>query len=71
MATVRTSPSLDALVPSWTRHLRAANLSPRTVQSYGEAARRLGAFLDERLLGHAPGRGLHPRPPGLVLLCSI
>src|SRR4051794_8277601 len=42
MATVRTSRSLDALVPSWTRHVRAANLSPRTVQSYAEAARRLG-----------------------------
>jgi site-specific recombinase XerD len=48
MATVRTSPSLDALVPSWTRHLRAANLSPRTVQSYAESARRMGAFLDQR-----------------------
>lgn len=48
MATVRTPPSLDALVPSWTRHLRAANLSPRTVQSYAESARRLGAFLDQR-----------------------
>jgi hypothetical protein len=42
MATVRTSPSLDALVPSWTRHLRAANLSPRTVQSSAETARRVG-----------------------------
>jgi hypothetical protein len=30
MATVRTSPSLDALVPSRTRYFRAANLSPRT-----------------------------------------
>jgi len=48
LTTVRTSPSLDALLPSWARHLRAANLSPRTIQSYGEAARRLDAFLAER-----------------------
>lgn len=48
MATVRTSPSLDAVVSSWARHLRAANLSPRTVQSYSEAARRLSAFLAQR-----------------------
>ena len=48
MATVRTSPSLDALVPSWARHLRAANLSPRTVQSYSESARRFSAFLAQR-----------------------
>ena len=46
MATVRTSPSLDAPVPSSARHLEAATLLPRTVQSYGEAARPLGAFLD-------------------------
>jgi site-specific recombinase XerD len=45
MTSGRTSTSLDAPVPSWLRHLRAANLAPRTVQSYGEAARRLEEFL--------------------------
>jgi len=48
MPAVRTSPSLDAVIPSWTRHLRAANLAPRTIQSYGEAATRLVGFLTER-----------------------
>lgn len=43
----RPQPSLDLanLVPSWTRHLRAENKSPRTVQSYLEAAEQFGAFL--------------------------
>ena len=45
MTSGRTSPSLDAVVPSWRRHLRAANLAPRTIQSYCEAARRLEEFL--------------------------
>lgn len=45
MPALRTSPSLDALIPSWSRHLRAANLAPRTIQSYSEAATSLGAFL--------------------------
>ena len=45
MTSGRTSPSLDAVVPSWGRHLRAANLAPRTIQSYCEAARRLEEFL--------------------------
>jgi site-specific recombinase XerD len=35
-------------VPSWARHLRAANRSPRTIQSYLEAANQLVAFLSER-----------------------
>ena len=38
-----TEPTLASLLDSWVRHLRAANLSPRTIQSYGEAA---GQFLD-------------------------
>lgn len=37
-----------ALVPSWLRSLRAENKSPRTVQSYEEAALQFVAFLDER-----------------------
>ncbi len=48
MPAVRMSPRLDALLPSWTRHLRAANLAPRTIQSYCEAARGLAGFLSER-----------------------
>ena len=36
---------LATLLPSWARHLRAANLSPRTVQSYTEAGDKLAAFL--------------------------
>ena len=48
MAAVRTPPSLDALIPSWGRHLRAANLGPRTIQSYGEAATSLRRFLVDR-----------------------
>ena len=39
---------LEPLLTSWGRHLRAANMSPRTVQSYVEAGRRLDAFLIER-----------------------
>ena len=43
-----TAPSigdLDTLAASWARELRAANLSPRTVQSYGEAVRLFGEYL--------------------------
>jgi site-specific recombinase XerD len=36
---------LSAILPSWPRHLRAANLSERTVQSYTEAAWQLHLFL--------------------------
>jgi site-specific recombinase XerD len=36
---------LAGLVPSWRRHLRAENKSPRTIQSYGEAAEQFQAFL--------------------------
>jgi site-specific recombinase XerD len=43
--TVPSLPTLPTLVPSWQRHLRAANLSPRTIQSYTEAARQFAGFL--------------------------
>jgi site-specific recombinase XerC len=33
------------LILSWARHLRAANLSPRTIQSYTESARQLTDYL--------------------------
>jgi site-specific recombinase XerD len=39
---------LDTLTGSWGRHLRAANLSPKTVRGYGDAARQLSRFLTER-----------------------
>jgi hypothetical protein len=35
-----------ALLPSWQRHLRAANLSPRTIQSHLEAANLFCAFVE-------------------------
>ena len=38
---------LSALIPSWLRHLRAANLSPRTIPNYELAARQLLEFLDQ------------------------
>jgi hypothetical protein len=37
-----------ALLPSWQRSLRAARRSPRTVQSYAEAAERFSDFLLRR-----------------------
>jgi site-specific recombinase XerD len=39
---------LHALLPSWRRHLRAANLAPRTIISYLAAGDALDAFLLER-----------------------
>ncbi len=39
---------LTGLLPSWRRHLRAENKSPRTIQSYTEAAEQFSAFLTDR-----------------------
>jgi hypothetical protein len=45
------SPSSEAVgdigvnLASFVRHLRAANLSPRTIESYAESVRTLGAYL--------------------------
>jgi site-specific recombinase XerD len=39
---------IPALVPSWQRSLRAARRSPRTIQSYTEAAEQLADFLVRR-----------------------
>jgi site-specific recombinase XerD len=47
---------LTTLLPSWQRHLRAANLSPRTIQSYVEAAKQLIAFLERVGMPTEPGR---------------
>ncbi len=41
-------PSILDLMPSFQRHLRAENKSPRTVESYTEALRRLHDFLSAR-----------------------
>jgi site-specific recombinase XerD len=43
----RTASGLDRDVASFGRHLRAANLSPRTIQSYLEAVSLLGRYLAE------------------------
>lgn len=45
---------LTALLPSWSRHLRAENKSPRTVQNYQEAASLFVAFLQATGLPTAP-----------------
>jgi site-specific recombinase XerD len=37
--------SLEELLPSWKRHLRAANYSPKTIVSYATSAQRLLEFL--------------------------
>jgi site-specific recombinase XerD len=51
MAPVRDADVTDALVGSWTRHLRAANRSPKTIKSYRAAAEQFAAFLAEQ--GHS------------------
>jgi site-specific recombinase XerC len=43
-----TAPRLLDVVPSFERHLRAENKSPKTIQSYTEAVRRLHDFLSAR-----------------------
>lgn len=45
---------IGQLIPSWNRHLRAANLSPRTIQSYIEAATKFVAFLAEAGMPQEP-----------------
>lgn len=44
-AEIVTQGDIAANVASFERHLRAANLAPRTVQLYGDVARRFAAFL--------------------------
>lgn len=68
MVTVRTSPSLDALVPSWSRHLRAANAPHHPVLRGG--GKTLGRVPRPARHAHR-GRLLHPfavrcRPVGGV-----
>ena len=45
MQQTKTQVDIPALLPSWQRSLRAARRSPRTVQSYTEAAEQLADFL--------------------------
>jgi site-specific recombinase XerD len=45
MQETKTRVDIPALLPSWQRSLRAARRSPRTVQSYTEAAEQLADFL--------------------------
>jgi site-specific recombinase XerD len=40
-----TAVDIQALLPSWQRSLKAARRSPRTIQSYTEAAEQLSDFL--------------------------
>jgi site-specific recombinase XerD len=40
--------TLELLVPSWERSLRAGNKSPKTIRAYGDSARRLAAFVGEK-----------------------
>lgn len=54
VTTRETVVGLPSLLPSWQRHLRAANLSPRTIQSYMEAGLQLGRFLSEKGMPVAP-----------------
>jgi site-specific recombinase XerC len=42
--------TLDAIITSWERSLRARNRSPRTIRSYLDSARLLLAFLSENCL---------------------
>jgi site-specific recombinase XerD len=48
MQQTKTQVDIPALLPSWQRSLRAARRSPRTVQSYTEAAEQLSDFLVRR-----------------------
>ena len=41
--------TLEVLIPSWERSLRAGNKAPRTIQSYGDSARSFEVFARETL----------------------
>ena len=48
MTTATSEIDIPALIPSFQRSLRAANRSPRTVQSYTEAAEQLADYFVRR-----------------------
>jgi site-specific recombinase XerD len=56
MVDIRTGPdiTLEALVESWARHMRAANLSPRTIYGYTLGARLFLEFAVERGMPTGP-----------------
>jgi len=39
--------TLEVLIPSWERSLRASNRSPKTIRSYGDSARLLESFVKD------------------------
>lgn len=45
---VFTAPTLEGIAPSYERHLRAENKSPRTIEVYTDAIDRLDAYLAEQ-----------------------
>jgi site-specific recombinase XerD len=47
-----TAVTVEALLPSFARHLRAKNRSARTVQSYSETVEQFSRFLGERGMPH-------------------
>lgn len=47
-ASSRSVGRIRELVRSWERYLRAGNRSPRTIQSYAEAALQFDAWLDDQ-----------------------
>jgi hypothetical protein len=57
---------LRPLVASWLRHLRAANLTPKTIHTYGQSAESLARFLETKGM---PTRG-SLRPPGRYWSCG-
>jgi site-specific recombinase XerD len=58
MSTVVALPrtAFSELSHSWERHLRAANRSPRTIESYLESAQQLAAFLQSRRMPLEPSK---------------
>src|SRR5208283_1853131 len=41
--------TLETLIPSWERSLRAGNKSPKTIRAYGDSARQFEVFAREKL----------------------
>jgi len=41
--------TLETLIPSWERSLRAGNKSPKTIRAYGDSARLFEVFAREKL----------------------
>jgi site-specific recombinase XerD len=48
VATAASVGDIDAMAASFARYLRASNLSPRTIRTYGEAVEGLSRFLTEQ-----------------------